>query len=59
MEEGTGDKVDAEVVNRVSLSIGSHASPAWSSDEGGPEVPPVWPSTVATADVEVVPVAPA
>jgi hypothetical protein len=23
MEEGTGDKVDAEVANRVSLSVGS------------------------------------
>jgi hypothetical protein len=26
MEEGTGDKVDAEVANRVSLSAGSRKS---------------------------------
>jgi hypothetical protein len=34
MEEGTGDKVDAEVADKVSLSARSPASPTWSSDEG-------------------------
>jgi hypothetical protein len=34
MEEGTGDKVDAEVADRVSLLARSPASAAWSSDEG-------------------------
>jgi hypothetical protein len=33
-EEGTSDKVDAEVADRVSLLAGSLASPVWSSDEG-------------------------
>jgi hypothetical protein len=32
-EEGTGDAVDAEVADRVSLSAGSPTSPALSSDE--------------------------
>jgi hypothetical protein len=34
MEEGTGDKVDAEVADKVSLSVRSPASPTWSLDEG-------------------------
>jgi hypothetical protein len=32
-EESTGDKVDAEVADRVSLSAGSPSSPTWSLDE--------------------------
>jgi hypothetical protein len=34
MEEGTGDKVDAEVADRVSLLAGSPSSFVWSSNEG-------------------------
>jgi hypothetical protein len=33
IDEGTSDKVGVEVANRVSLSVESSASPAWSSDE--------------------------
>jgi hypothetical protein len=58
-EEGTGDKVDAKVANRVSLSAGSLALPAWSSDKGSLEEPPVRPLLAVTANVEAVPVAPA
>jgi hypothetical protein len=54
MEEGTSDKVGTEVADRVRLSTGSPALPAWSSDDDWPEVPPVRPSLVATADVEAV-----
>jgi hypothetical protein len=34
MEEGTSNKVDAEVVDRVSLSAESPTSSVWSSNEG-------------------------
>jgi hypothetical protein len=34
MKEGTGDKVDAEVADRLSLLAGSPSSPMWESDEG-------------------------
>jgi hypothetical protein len=37
----------------------SPTSPTWSSNEDSPEVPPIWHSSVAAADVEAVPVAPA
>jgi hypothetical protein len=33
MEEGTSDKVGAEVADKVSLSAGSLDWPVWSSDE--------------------------